>query len=673
MSRYSHFIALILLSALILTGAPLNNVAFAAGTIYVDVDATGAETGASWTDAYTSLQDALAAAVSGDQIWVAEGIYYPDVGSGVTDDDRTETFTLVDGVGIYGGFVGTESSLGERDWETNVTVLSGDIDEDDTADPNGVVTDVANITGSNAYHVVTGSGTDSTAVLDGFVVTAGNAEGFDTDLYGGGMYNIDGSPSITHLIFSGNNADMFGGAVYNIGPSSPQFTHVDFVNNQTALFGGGIYNGNSTPTLYEVVFSGNQTGSSYTGGGMFNDASNVTLTNVTFSDNQSTAGGGAADTNGSDSSYSNVTIYGNQAEHGAGLFIQDSSPSLTNVVISGNLATEYGGGINTTFSSPTLINVTLSGNQAEFGGGLYLYESSLIVTSSILWNNDAINSGDQISNQTSTPVISHSDIQGSGGSSSWDTGLGTDGGGNLDVDPLFLTPVDPLTAPTTAGDLHMPVSSPVLEMGDDGACPATDLDGVTRPQGAHCDMGAYEFIANAPPGLLLTLHRSPASIPKGSPASGPNQWFGRVVLGDHTGDPGLAFHYVVWLHVPEDWTLPWATQYSFTGDFVNTTLTQDWSAQSWVQDTTNCAFGGTADAGFKWRAFRGPQEALPPLVDRLDNQVNLRGGLGVPGGETSDLYGGVRVVSGTYYDFDPDGTPDRYVCDHVAVTSISIP
>ncbi|MCK5642758.1 MAG: hypothetical protein KAJ19_18255, partial [Gammaproteobacteria bacterium] len=125
--------------------------------------------------------------------------------------------------------------------------------------------------------------------------------------------------------------------------------------------------------------------------------------------------------------------------------------------------------------------------------------------------------------------------------------------------------------------------------------------------------------------------------------------------------------------VPEDWTLPWATQYSFTGDFASTTLTQDWSAQSWVQDTNNCAFGGAAEAGFKWRAFRGPQETLPPLVDRLDNQVNLRGGLGVPGGETSDLYGGVRVVFGTYYDFDPDGTPDRYVCDHVAVTTISVP
>jgi len=159
----------------------------------------------------------------------------------------------------------------------------------------------------------------------------------------------------------------------------------------------------------------------------------------------------------------------------------------------------------------------------------------------------------------------------------------------------------------------------------------------------------------------------------GAAAAGPNQWFSRVALSDHAGDPGTAFHYVVWLHVPEDWTLPWATQYSFTGDFSNAPLSADWTAQAWVQDTNNCALGGAAAPGFKWRAFRGPQETLTALVDRLDNQVNLRGGLGVPSGETSDIYGGVRVVVGTYYDSDASGTADQYSCDHAAVTSISIP
>jgi len=178
---------------------------------------------------------------------------------------------------------------------------------------------------------------------------------------------------------------------------------------------------------------------------------------------------------------------------------------------------------------------------------------------------------------------------------------------------------------------------------------------------------------NLPPAIITSLFRSPASITKGSVASGPNQFFTRVVLGDQTGDPGLAFHYVVWLHVPDDWTLPWAKQYSFTGDFTNTPLTADWTAQGWIQNVSGCIYGGPAEIGYKWRAFRGPEEALPALVDRLDNQVYLRGGLGVPGGETSDIYGGMRVVVGTYYDRDNDGTSESYVCDHVAVTNISVP
>jgi hypothetical protein len=144
-----------------------------AAIIYVDSSATGASDGSSWADAFTDLQDALAVATSGDQIWVAEGVYYPDDGSGVTDNDRIATFTMLNGVELYGGFAGTESSLDERNIDTNITVLSGDIDQNDTTNSNGVVTDVANIAGDNAYHVLTGGGTDSSAVLDGFTVTAG--------------------------------------------------------------------------------------------------------------------------------------------------------------------------------------------------------------------------------------------------------------------------------------------------------------------------------------------------------------------------------------------------------------------------------------------------------------------------------------------------------------------
>ena len=71
----------------------------------------------------------------------------------------------------------TETLRDQRNWQVNLTVLSGDIDGNDTTDPNGVVTDTNKIHGNNAYHVLNGNGTDATAILDGFTATAGKATG----------------------------------------------------------------------------------------------------------------------------------------------------------------------------------------------------------------------------------------------------------------------------------------------------------------------------------------------------------------------------------------------------------------------------------------------------------------------------------------------------------------
>ena len=66
--------------------------------IDVDADATGANNGTSWTDAYTNLQAALTAAIAGNQIWVAAGAYRPAVPGGL----RTASFQLKNGVALYG-------------------------------------------------------------------------------------------------------------------------------------------------------------------------------------------------------------------------------------------------------------------------------------------------------------------------------------------------------------------------------------------------------------------------------------------------------------------------------------------------------------------------------------------------------------------------------------------
>ena len=124
-----------------------------AAVIYVDTDATGSDSGTSWADAYIFLQDALAYASSGDQIWVAVGTYYPDEGASQTNGDRASTFNIPSNSKVYGGFDGTdgagggtlETLLSQRDWENNVVVLSGDLNQDD---------DTGGGNSENAYHVV---------------------------------------------------------------------------------------------------------------------------------------------------------------------------------------------------------------------------------------------------------------------------------------------------------------------------------------------------------------------------------------------------------------------------------------------------------------------------------------------------------------------------------------
>ena len=120
--------------------------------IYVNQQASGANSGKSWENAYTDLQTALKNAKSGQQIWVAAGIYHP-----TTDADRSVFFEMVEEVALYGGFQGDEQSLSERDWKKNLTVLSGDIGQ------QGVIED-------NTKQVVKGA---DYAVIDGFIIENG--------------------------------------------------------------------------------------------------------------------------------------------------------------------------------------------------------------------------------------------------------------------------------------------------------------------------------------------------------------------------------------------------------------------------------------------------------------------------------------------------------------------
>ncbi|MDC0157592.1 hypothetical protein OAK38_07510, partial [Verrucomicrobia bacterium] len=157
--------------------------------IYVDADADGEKNGTSWASAYDNLQAALAEAdgVNRTQIWVAEGVYRPDVGPGQTESDRNSTFQLKNRLEIIGGFYGDEQTFEERGLNGFITYLSGDIGAHHWPD-------------DNAYHVVNAAGVDRTAKLIDLGIGRGRADGpTDWDRRGAGILAVNGSPSLQNL------------------------------------------------------------------------------------------------------------------------------------------------------------------------------------------------------------------------------------------------------------------------------------------------------------------------------------------------------------------------------------------------------------------------------------------------------------------------------------------
>jgi len=180
--------------------------AFAGQILYVDMDAPGpAHNGSSWAYAYKRLQNAIADAdslVKPVEIRVAQGIYMPDYYHGLPwFPDRTATFQLISGVAVMGGYAGFGTpDPNARDINVYETILSGDLYNNDgeVSEPCDLLNDPNRI--ENSCHVVTGNGTDETAILNGFTICGGNANHEshgNMDLIGGGLFNEPGSPTLT--------------------------------------------------------------------------------------------------------------------------------------------------------------------------------------------------------------------------------------------------------------------------------------------------------------------------------------------------------------------------------------------------------------------------------------------------------------------------------------------
>jgi hypothetical protein len=517
-------------------------VAARGGTILlVDDDAPPGGDGLSWDTAYRFLQDGLAEAEASGQvetIRVAQGVYVPDrdeANPGGTGD-RSAVFGLINGVSIMGGYAGLGAEdPNARDIVLFQTILTGDLAGND--EPGFI-----NIA-ENSLHVISGAGRDATAVLDGFTISGGNADGTRNrdSGFGGGMHNEGGNPTVIDCTFTANSADS-GGGMCNIYNGSPTLVGCAFIANRAVFAGGGMYNDfGSDPMLVDCAFTSNLSADS--GGGMYNYVyCDPTLIGCTFAGNAAASFGGgidsaivcspvlvgcefsgnAASTCGggmvndeSRAKVINCTFADNGASCGGGVYNDSADVLLMNSVFFDNAA-DRGGAVSNLFTAPEIINSTFSMNTASEAGGAIHNEddSNASLANCILWDDEAP-AGEEIANVgDSVPRIGYCDIQASGGSGGgWDANLGLDLGGNIDADPLFADP--------GAGDLTLSAGSPAIDAGINSAVPADALDldedgdaaeriPIDRAGGARfaddpdtpdtgcgvpviVDMGAYEF------------------------------------------------------------------------------------------------------------------------------------------------------------------------------------
>ena len=521
---------------------------------YVKIGGSDAAAGNSWATAFATLQKALSVATSGDQIWVAKGTYYPTAdasGNLAPADVLTKTFVMKNEVAIYGGFVGNEAAnynLSTRNFVSNETILSGDIDgTPDVVTGSGSTLSISG-NGGNVYHVFSNaSGLTNTAILDGFTVSGGNANGTFPHDRGGGMWNNGSdtgnfcSPTIRNCNFTNNNASYAGGAIYNRGTggnSSPQISNCTFSTNIASFAGGAIFQVGSSTTSYTACrFNYNR---SLFGGAIAYhtnspDADISTLTNCAFTGNVAALQGGAiqngfTNSNG-DRSLSltgclfadNVSATGGGAFNHGALSTSGNTPvDFKNCTFKNNTCIDPSGGGGAAFmssvnanpaSTATFTNCLIDGNRGfgtvnGDGGAILVYFSNIILINSTITNNQSGTTGGGVSirSNTASAIIKNCILWNNTAATANNIYNGSGGSVNIQYSLLqevacpanvtcgagMLYNQNPLFVNLAGGDFQLQSGSPALDAGDNTANNTT-TDLANSPRKVRViDMGAYE-------------------------------------------------------------------------------------------------------------------------------------------------------------------------------------
>ena len=357
-------------------------------------------------------------AVSGDEFWIAKGVYRPVVpasADGVTSGEQEKSFILQNGVALYGGFAGSETEREQRKPDSNVVVLTGDLGLDDGRDARGVTLSADVIRGTNSKNVL--KGTNAKGIrLDGLIVSGGDGQG-------GGLEISKSDVVIENCLFQGNKGTN-GAAIYAL-VSSLDIRDSHFLENRsTGSWGGSINTARTEVKLFRSRFEGNAVGSGQSGnGGGISFQSNqkpgaavLTIESCRFLNNYAGGGGGAV--------YAGRTPDGitirrslfkdNKTSHNGGalrllqatnILVEDCLFTGNSTVIEGgalynsevgsgdrgmtirsctfsgnrthadahvtDVNKGSGGAVYNGVSSPVLVNCTFTGNEAKYGGALF--------------------------------------------------------------------------------------------------------------------------------------------------------------------------------------------------------------------------------------------------------------------------------------------------------------
>ncbi|MFZ4622573.1 MAG: choice-of-anchor Q domain-containing protein, partial [Bacteroidota bacterium] len=406
----------------------------------------GIQNGSSWANAYpgTSLQSVIDLSSSGDEVWVAAGTYRTTTGT-----DRSISFSMNDGVLIYGSFVGTESALSQRSLTGGLTsILSGEIGAAGISD--------------NSYRVIVNGNLTTASVLDGFVIRDGNDDRTPTasEGLGGGIYNA-GSTS---------------------GNSSPTIRNCVIVNNR-ATFGAGIFNN-----------------------GFNGKTSSPVISNCIITGNTATSAGGGIDNFGVTGNASpvitNCLIYNNTAPKAGGMYCWggdygNANPTVLNsAFVNNSAASDVAGGI-----------IADNLNQYDGNSG----SSQVVLRNSILWGNTASSGGPQFATAgTGTVSATYSIIDMSGQSSPHL--LSGSVTGNQSSDPLFVNIASGIGTDglwmTSDDGVRLQALSPAVNAGENAGVPTADIIGNTRIANGTVDIGPYEFGSSPLPVELISFTAS---------------------------------------------------------------------------------------------------------------------------------------------------------------------